>query len=93
MTYDYEPDERCRQITVLLAYPKVGPLSASAIATNLGTSEDEARTTLAALLRDGRIVQTGDGRLTVPSVLGQGRAGASEPVGSQLNILEPGGSA
>lgn len=59
-------EERCRQITVLLAYPKVGALSPAAVAANLGTTEYEIRTAVQALLRAGSIVQTSDGRLADP---------------------------
>jgi predicted ArsR family transcriptional regulator len=84
MMSDYDPEERRQQIAVLLAYLKVGPLSAAAIAINLGTSAEDIQAALASLLRDGRIVQTGDGRLTSPSAADQERAGSSEPAGSRV---------
>lgn len=62
MTYDYDHDERCRQIIALLTYAGVGPLDASAIAINLGASEDEMREPLRTLLEAGRIVRSNDGR-------------------------------
>lgn len=61
---DTEIDERCRQIEALLAFPKVGPLSAAAIGVNLGTGDSEIRAALGSLLREGRIKQIEDGRFT-----------------------------
>jgi predicted transcriptional regulator len=63
---EYDEGERRRQITVLLAYPRVGPLSTAAIAINLGIPEHEIRLALESLLQAGQIEQTSDGRLTSP---------------------------
>jgi hypothetical protein len=53
----------------LLAYPRVGPLSASAIAINLGTEQDQIQDVLDALVKEGRVVRTADARFTVPTVM------------------------
>jgi predicted ArsR family transcriptional regulator len=79
VTYNYDHEERCRQITTLLTYSKVGSLSASAIAINLGTSDDEIRAPLESLLETGRIIQSGDGRYTGPFALAPGRTGVTRP--------------
>jgi hypothetical protein len=76
-TYDHE--ERCRQITTLLTYSKVHPLSASAIAINLGTSDDEIRAPLESLLAAGWIIQSGDGPYAGSFALPLGRTVASGP--------------
>jgi hypothetical protein len=79
VTYNYDHEERCRQITTLLTYSKVGSLSASAIAINLGTSDDEIRAPLESLLETGRIIQSGDGPYAGSFALAPGRTGASGP--------------
>jgi DNA-binding transcriptional regulator PaaX len=81
--YNYDLDERCRQIVTLLAYPGVGPLSVAAIALNLGTVEPEIRSALETLLRQGQIVQMHDGRFASTSATEQERARVSDPAGDQ----------
>src|SRR5579863_9696214 len=46
-----------RQIETLLTYPKVGPLSAAAIAINLGTLRPRIEPILAALVAEGVVEQ------------------------------------
>jgi hypothetical protein len=46
-----------RQIETLLGYPKVGPLSPSAIVINLGTEEDTIQPDLDSLAQQGRIIR------------------------------------
>ena len=54
----------------LLTYPCVGPLSASAIAINLGIEEERIWDVLALLIHEGRVVRTADDRLTVQAAAG-----------------------
>lgn len=63
MTHDL--DERCRQVETLLAYGKVGPLSAGAIAVNLGATESLVQDALEALLYQSRVVPVGIDAFTI----------------------------
>lgn len=64
-----------RQIETLLAYPKVGPLGASAIAINLGTDEPAVRPVLAALVAAGHLTELDDGRYAPGDRTRPGHAG------------------
>jgi predicted ArsR family transcriptional regulator len=61
---DIDVDERRRQIERLLTFPKVGPLSAAAIAANLATGESEILAALKSLVQEGRIMHMEEGRFT-----------------------------
>src|SRR3954468_21911328 len=77
-----------RQIETLLGYPKVGPLSPSAIAINLGTEEDTIQPDLDSLAQQGRIIRLRDGRLTVP-----GHAGRRDvPARGSVSVITGSGS-
>ncbi|HET8628879.1 MAG TPA: hypothetical protein VFL91_15765 [Thermomicrobiales bacterium] len=69
----YTAEERRRQIEWLLAYPRVGPLAAGAIARNLGAPEEAIAPLLAALVADGRLRRLADGRYAAAAD-GRGRA-------------------
>ena len=56
-----------QQIARLLGFPGVGPLPAGAIASNLGVPPDALDAVLEALVQEGRVVHTGDGRFAWPA--------------------------
>ena len=56
-----------RQIERLLGYPGVGPLAAAAIASNLGLPAGSLASLLEALVEEGRLTRTSDGRVTLPA--------------------------
>lgn len=60
MSDNYTCDERCRQIVTLLAYPKVGPLTAPAICVNLDAGEAEVREALQMLAIEGTVITAGE---------------------------------
>ncbi len=66
-----ERDRRRRQIDRLLGYPGVGALSAGAITSNLGVPHGALQEILEALVEDGLVVRTGDGRFAVPTSRGR----------------------
>ena len=67
-----DPQERHRhQIERLLGFPGVGALAAGAIASNLGIAPEDVEPVLEALVREGRVVHTEDGRFALPA---RGRA-------------------
>lgn len=66
-----EQDRYRQQIERLLGFPQVGALPAGAIASNLGVPPEAIETVLEALVKEGHIVSTGDGRFALPA---RGRA-------------------
>jgi hypothetical protein len=56
-----------RQIERLLAFPRVGPLAAAAIAVNLGVPAGSLAAVIEALCEEGRILRLEDGRFTLPA--------------------------
>ena len=61
------PDRYRPRIERLLGFPGVGALAASAIASNLGVPPGALDAVLDALVREGRLVSTGDGRIALPT--------------------------
>ena len=58
-----------RQITTLLANPRIGPLSAATIANNLGVDTGRIFGALDALIRAGRLVRVSPDPYTAPPVV------------------------
>lgn len=58
-------DKHARQIERLLGFPGVGPLTAEAIASNLGVPSGTLGAVLEALVQHGRLTQTGDGHFAL----------------------------
>jgi predicted ArsR family transcriptional regulator len=56
-----------QQIERLLGFPRVGALAAGAIASNLGVPADAIEAVLETLVKEGRVVLTGDGRFALPA--------------------------
>jgi transposase len=81
-------DERRRQIEALLTYPKVGPLSAAAIAANLADSEIDVRAALASLLQEGKIVPVGGDRFAGTSSSSPGRTASGGETGLGLGTVQ-----
>ncbi len=70
MTHQDKQRRYRRQIEQLLNYPRVGPLTAHGIATNMGVPQEKIQATLDSLVAEGHIVRASDGRFA-------GRAGTS----------------
>jgi predicted ArsR family transcriptional regulator len=67
-----DAQERHRQqIERLLGFPGVDALAVGAIASNLGVPPEALESVLEALVKEGRVVSTGDGRFALPA---RGRA-------------------
>lgn len=70
---------QAQQIEVLLNYPKVGPLDASAVAINLGSDRRHVAPVLEQLVRDGTIEQVEHDRYIGRDIR---RAGGESPAPS-----------
>ncbi len=56
------PEQHREQIEQLLGFPGVGALAVGAITSNLGVPAGAIEAVLEALVKEGRVVLTGDGR-------------------------------